>query len=159
MHACDAAVMVVCIYSANINKLSILSTGQDVFTLSSTVEPTETRRQGLNQNDPCPGDVIVFTCMAQTSANRVSWMTDIVGTEDLYIFDFRTDNPNTTLSDRVGITATLLSNNVFILRIDLRNSVIIMTGTGISCGEIDRRMIASSLVPVNIIGNQLVHAV
>ena len=135
--------------------------GQDVFTVSHKVEPFETRRQGLIQSDPCPGDVIVFTCMimSQTSVNRVSWMTDIVETKDLYIFDLGTDNPNTTLSNRAGISATLLSNETFILRIDLRTSVDVMNDTRISCGEVDQRRIASSLVPVNIIGNHAVHVV
>ena len=144
-----------------ISRLSIII-GQDVFTVSHRVEPFETRRQGLDQSDPCPGDVIVFTCMimpSQISVNRVSWMTDIVGTEDLYIFDLGTDNPNTTISNRAGISATLLSNETFILRIDLRTSVDVMNDTRISCGEVDQRRIASSLVPVNIIGNHAVHVV
>ena len=91
--------------------------------------------------------------------NRVSWMTDIDGIEDLYIFNLGTDNPNTNLSNRAGISATLLSNETFILRIDLRTSVDVINGTGISCGDPDQRMIASSLVPVNIIGNHAVHVV
>ena len=143
-----------------ISRLSIII-GQDVFTVSHRVEPFETRRQGLNQSDPCPGDVIVFTCiiMSQTLVNRVSWMTDIVGREDLSIFDLGSDNPNTTISNDIGISATLLSNETFILRIDLRTSVDVMNDTRISCGEVDQRRIASSLVPVNIIGNHAVHVV
>ena len=143
-----------------ISRLSIII-GQDVFTVSHRVEPFKTRRQGLDQSDPCPGDIIVFTCMimSQTSMNRVSWMTDIVEIEDLYIFDFSIHNPNTTFSSRAGISATLLNNETFILRIDLRTSVVVINGTGISCGDPDQRMIASSVVPVNIIGNHAVHVV
>jgi hypothetical protein len=85
-------------------------------------------------------------------------MTETQGIEDLYIFDFRTNGPNTTLSDRVGITATLLSNKTFILRVNLTTSVDVMDGTIISCGNPDQRDIASSLVPVNVIGNQCMYA-
>ena len=100
----------------------------------------------------------MFTCISQTSANRVSWMTDIRGREDVAIFT-RTDQVGYTIETdtQPGISATLWNNTRpvfnYTLTVNLRNSTIVVNGTGISCGEIDQRMISSSMIPVNIIGN------
>lgn len=123
--------------------------GMDTFEISYKVIPTESRRQGLNQTYPCPRDMIMFTCISQTSANRVSWMTDIIGREDVAIFARNDTSPFTFRDSEVDISSTLWNNTPpvfnYTLTINLINptDAIIRNGTGISCGEIDRRINAA----------------
>ena len=133
--------------------------GMEVFEISSKVIPTESRRQGLNQRYPCPRDIIMFTCISNTSANRVSWMTDIIGKEDLAIFDRTNEPPYTILNDGLDISSTLWNNTPLVINYTLAVNLtdttvaVIRNGTGISCGEVDQRNIRSSIIHMNITGN------
>lgn len=129
--------------------------------ISSAVIRTEASRQGVNEPRPCPGDILNFTCKTQTTDYQAaSFMSDIVGLEDLIIF--RKSNKVGSLfveGTPPGITGILLNNITFefMIMINLTESTAaseraVVNGTGISCGEIDQRRVNSTTIFVDIIG-------
>jgi hypothetical protein len=100
--------------------------------LSSQVIPIESRRQGLSQVDPCPGDVVEFTCTLNSPASTLRWN---INGEQLVTFVPGLDNVGESSSGK-GYTATYASATVHTLAVNLSESAPEITnGTDISCVE------------------------
>ena len=99
--------------------------------------PAEEKRQGLGQENPCPGDTVVFYCVRnESSPAAVRWTANGV---PLYTFGIPGDlgTPNAIQSAGfVGLVGNLTSATVFTLTVDLTMSVDIVNGTGVACGEV-----------------------
>ena len=117
--------------------------------MTSRVIPHEVRRQGLDQENPCPGDMVEFTCTrSESSPATVRWNTDGVV---LYAFfipeDINTANANQ--SSIPGLIGVLVNETKLTLLVDLNSSTRITNNTGITCGE---RGITSQTINLITIG-------
>lgn len=99
--------------------------------------PAEAKRQGLGQENPCPGDRVVFYCVRnESSPAAVRWIANGV---PLYTFGIPADigTPNAVQSAGfVGLIGNLVNTTLFTLTVDLTTSVDIVNGTGVACGEV-----------------------
>ena len=128
--------------------------GAGTYTVSSEVIPAEAKRKGLGQQSPCPGDVIVFTCLrSEPSQAAVRWTADGLA---LYTFgipiDIGTPNANQN-SGFSGVIARLVNRTVITLTVDLSNSTVIKNNTRIACGEVVNGN-SSEIFNVFVIGNK-----
>ena len=87
------------------------------------------------QEDPCPGDMVEFTCTRSESSNAVvEWTAD---REPLYDFviprDIGTSRANQ--SSLPGITGILINETKLKLFVDLATSNSVINGSGIACGN------------------------
>ena len=110
----------------------------------------EARRQGLQQENPCPGDVVVFTCTrSETSPGTVSWYRDGLVTYT-FIIPGQVNTANAVQTSIPGLTGVLVSETISTLQVDLNTTNIITNGTQVSCGEIGLGRIED--ISLNIIG-------
>ena len=125
--------------------------GTGTYTLTSRVIPHEVRRQGLNQEDPCPGDMVEFTCTRSESSNAaVAWTAD---GEPLYDFviprDIGTSRANQ--SSLPGITGILINETTLKLFVDLATLNSGINGSGIACEDVVSRSL-SEIKTMQVIG-------
>ena len=101
-----------------------------MYSISSQVIPHEVRRQGLNQENPCPGDKVEFTCTrSETTPVGIRWIANEI---PLYAFGIPVDigGPNANQSQGFpGISAILVNNTTVKLFVDLNCSSIVGNGT------------------------------
>ena len=113
--------------------------GVGTYTVSSIVIPAEAKRQGIRQDNPCPGDVIEFTCTCnESSPAAVRWSADGIA---LYTFGIPADlgTPKAIQNASFpGLIGTLVDAATFMLiyTADLVTSADIVNGTQVTCGEI-----------------------
>ena len=101
--------------------------------LSSEVIPTESRRQGLAQDNPCPGDLVKFTCILNnTSAVTVRWTANGM---IQYTLSPATD-VGIQRSSVTGLNATFTNTTTSTLIVDLSKSIVITNGTEVGCVEV-----------------------
>ena len=95
--------------------------------------PSETRRQGLAQENPCPGDTVLFTCTVSSSTETVRWSLD--GTQ-LYTFLNPAEINRTESSN--GLTGSLVNATTITLLVDLSATLDaeVTNGTVIGCEEV-----------------------
>ena len=117
--------------------------------MSSRVVPHDVRRQGLAQEDPCPGDTVEFTCTrSESSAAIVRWSA---GETPLYTFLIPGDlTRGPYRSHMPGLRGSLINETTLMLSINLTASVSVANGTRVVCGDVERNVSQ----PLSIIGNQ-----
>lgn len=106
----------------------------DAVVLSSRVIPSESRRQGIVQVNPCPGDTVEFSCtLNDTSAAVVRWTADgIIPYSFVSFIDV-----GRTLTSIPGLTASFVNTTTLILLVNLKESAPnVVNGTEVSCAEI-----------------------
>ena len=102
--------------------------------MTSRVIPHELRRQSLIQENPCPGDMVEFTCTrSESSPAAVRWNADGV---PLYTYFIPQDINNANQSNIPGLIGVLVNETKLTLLVDLNTSTRIINNTGITCGEI-----------------------
>ena len=109
--------------------------GASTYNLSSKVIPIEVRRQGLGQENPCPGDAIELTCIrSESSPAAVRWIAN--GTT-LYTFGIPSDigTQLANQSSRVGLIGVIINETTLTLLADLKNAPFV-NNTRLTCGEI-----------------------
>lgn len=101
----------------------------DAAEIQSTVIASEERRQSLTQDNPCPGDTVIFICSLNGSLSLVRW--DLDG-EQLYSFGNPADI-GMQASTNVGLIGSLVNATTLTLTVDLSVSSSVMNGTVLSC--------------------------
>ena len=92
--------------------------------------PYEVRRQDFVQNDPCPEDVVKFTC-TKSNASNSSLRWKVNGT--LYFTFLIPDDIRITMTrESLRLEATLESNAITILIVNVT-----MNNTDFICDEVD----------------------
>ena len=121
----------------------------DAGVVTSRVIPSEAMREGLGQVDPCPGDMVEFTCtLNDTSASAVRWTAD--GAVQ-YTFLPSVD-VGATMSSVAGLTATFINATTLTLLVSLSASAPnVVNGTEVGCVEVSGVIVNSTKV-LTIIG-------
>ena len=134
--------------------------GAGSYTISSRVFTSEAKRQGIRQDNPCPGDRVVFTCIRnETSEERIAVRWTANGTP-LYTFGIPTDIGTPRANQDAGfpgLIGVLIDARTFTLSVDLSTSVDIINGTQVGCGEV-LNDVSSSPVTLFIIGECILHS-
>ena len=120
----------------------------DAGVVTSRVSPSEARREGLGQVDPCPGDMVEFTCtLNDTSASAVRWTAD-----GAIQYTFLSVDVGTTTSSVPGLTATFINETTLTLLVSLSVSAPnVVNGTEVGCVEVSGVIVSSTKV-LTIIG-------
>ena len=117
--------------------LGIIGAGS--YTILSRVFTSEAKRQGIRQDNPCPGDRVVFTCIRnETSEKRIAVRWTANGTP-LYTFGIPNDISTPRANQDAGfpgLIGVLIDARTFTLSVDLSTSVDIINGTQVACGEV-----------------------
>ena len=121
----------------------------DAGVVTSRVIKSEARREGLGQVDPCPGDMVEFSCtLNDTSTAVVRWTADGV---ILYTFVPSVD-VGVTISSVPGLTTTFINATTLTLLVSLSVSAPnVVNGTEIGCVEVSGVVVNSTKV-LTIIG-------
>ena len=111
------------------------------YTISYEVTPSEARRQGLVQEDPCPSDMIVFTCTRSISSTVTYTLLWAITSSpiDLYSFNIPDDigTPNANKSSVPGFIGVLVNDRTFLLVVNLRiTSTHVLNTREMFCGQI-----------------------
>ena len=113
--------------------------GAGSYTILSRVFTSEAKRQGILQDNPCPGDRVVFTCIRnETSEDRIAVRWTANGTP-LYTFGIPNDIGTPRANQDAGfpgLIGVLIDARTFTLSVDLSTSVDIINGTQVACGEV-----------------------
>ena len=121
--------------------------GAGTYTVSSRVFPSETKRQGISQNNPCPGDTVVFTCTrSEGSPAVVRWTANGI---PLYTFGIPSDIGTPRASQNAGfpgLVGTLVDSDMLTLLVDLSISSDVVNGTAIACGEVTTGITGPSFI-------------
>ena len=121
----------------NCSSINVHFLGAGTYTVSSRVFPSEVIRQGIGQDNPCPGDRVVFTCTrSESSPTAVRWTAN--GTP-LYTFGIPSDLGTPRANQDAGfpgLVGTLVDATMFTLLVDLTLATDIINGTAVACGEV-----------------------
>ena len=113
--------------------------GVGSYTITSRVFTSEAKRQGICQDNPCPGDRVVFTCTRnETSEDRIAvrWTANGI---PLYTFGIPNDIGTPRANQDAGfpgLIGVLIDARTFTLSVDLSASIDIINGTQVACGEV-----------------------
>ena len=113
--------------------------GAGTYTISSRVFPDEAKRQAIRQDNPCPGDRIVFTCIRNETPTvpiAVRWTANGI---PLYTFGIPRDIGTPRANQDAGfpgLIGTLVDATMLTLLVDLTVSRDISNGTEIVCDEV-----------------------
>ena len=111
--------------------------------MTSRVIPHEVRRQGLDQENPCPGDMVEFTCTrSEASPAAVRWTADEM---PLYTHFIPQDINSANQSSIPGLIGVLVNETKLTLLVDLNTSTRIINNTGITCGEVLRDITSQTI--------------
>ena len=128
-------------------------TGVGTYMVTSRVIPHEVRRQGFVQENPCPGDMVEFTCTrSESSPAAVRWTVDGVVLYTYFIpSDINTASANQ--SSIPGLIGVLVNETKLTLIVDLNTSIRIINNTGIACGEIGVTSQSINLMTIGMFTN------
>lgn len=110
--------------------------------VSLMVLPSESRRQGLAQEDPCPGDTVVFTCTLNGS--MVTGMRWLGNERTLYSF-FIPSDVGQNMTNLPGLVTVLLNETTSTLSVSLNDSVMVTSGTRVACRGNTETLISPSI--------------
>ena len=116
--------------------------------------PHEVKRQGLNQENPCPGDMVEFICTrSESSVTSVRWIAD---ESILYSFSIPRDigTTNANQSSVTGITGVIMNNTTLKLLVDLTLSTRIINSSEIKCEDAISGVSSQSIM-LHIIGKYI----
>ena len=116
------------------------------------VIPHDVRRQYLNQENPCPEDIVELTCIrSESSPAAVRWTADETR---LYTFGIPSDigTPSANQSSRIGLIGVIINETTLTLLAHLKNAPFV-NNTRLTCGEIGGN--SSSPLILSIFGKLL----
>ena len=126
-----------------------VAVGAGTYSISSRVIPHEVRRQTLGQENPCPGDMVEFTCIRSESTQAiVRWTADGNVLYAFFIPDY-IGTSNANLSNIPGFIGILINSTLFTLLVDLNTSNTV-NGSQVACDEVDGN--SSKSISLSIIG-------
>ena len=112
--------------------------------------PTEARRQNLNQENPCSGDMIVFTCtLNDTTGLRWSGNGIILYT---YFIPVDIGRDQTGIP---GLISSLVNNTTSTLSVNLSDTTSIINGTEVGCSDGGSTNLIETMI---IIGNKICYS-
>ena len=111
--------------------------------------PSEAKRQSIRQDNPCPGDRVLFTCTRNETSNvpiAVRWTANGI---PLYTFGIPRDIGTPRANQDAGfsgLVGTLVDATMITLLVDLTVSMDVINGTEIACDEVTSGITSPRLI-------------
>ena len=120
--------------------MSIFAAITGSYNISFEVIPAGLQSEDLHREQPCPSDVVIFTCTrSESSVATLLWVVGGEPSSSLYRFEIPRDigTPNASKTFLPGFTGVLVNETTSLLYTDLRiPSTNIINKNSMYCGQI-----------------------